>query len=91
MQEQRRLFGESSVYGVDPFNELDPPSWDPVYLARAARLTYESITQFDKDAVWLQMAWVFYHKRRDWTPERLKAYLCAVPDGKLLMLDYYCD
>lgn len=91
MQEQRRLFGESSVYGVDPFNELDPPSWDPEYLARAARLTYESITQFDKDAVWLQMAWVFYHKRRDWTPERLKAYLCAVPDGKLLMLDYYCD
>lgn len=91
MQEQRRLFGESPVYGVDPFNELDPPSWDPEYLARAARLTYESITQFDKDAVWLQMAWVFYHKRRDWTPERLKAYLCAVPDGKLLMLDYYCD
>ena len=91
MQEQRRLFGESSVYGVDPFNELDPPSWDPEYLARAARLTYESITQFDKDAVWLQMAWIFYHKRRDWTPERLKAYLCAVPDGKLLMLDYYCD
>ena len=38
MQEQRRLFGESSVYGVDPFNELDPPSWDPEYLARAARL-----------------------------------------------------
>ena len=37
------------------------------------------------------MAWVFYHKRKDWTPERLKAYLCAVPKGKLLMLDYYCD
>lgn len=91
MQEQRRLFGESSIYGVDPFNELDPPSWDPEYLARAARLTYKSITQFDKDAVWLQMAWVFYHKRRNWTPERLKAYLCAVPEGKLLMLDYYCD
>ena len=91
MQEQRRLFGESSIYGVDPFNELDPPSWDPEYLARAARLTYESITRFDKNAVWLQMAWVFYHKRKDWTPERLKAYLCAVPKGKLLMLDYYCD
>ena len=91
MQEQRRLFGESSIYGVDPFNELDPPSWDPEYLARAARLTYESITRFDKNAVWLQMAWVFYHKRKDWTPERLKAYLCAVPEGKLLMLDYYCD
>lgn len=91
MQEQRRLFGESSIYGVDPFNELNPPSWDPEYLARAARLTYESITRFDKNAVWLQMAWVFYHKRKDWTPERLKAYLCAVPEGKLLMLDYYCD
>lgn len=91
MEEQRQFFGESSIYGVDPFNELDPPCWDPDYLAQAAKLTYESITEFDKDAIWLQMAWVFYHKRKDWTPERLKAYLTAVPNQKLLMLDYYCD
>lgn len=91
MQEQERLFGRSHIYGADPFNELDPPDWEPDYLARAARLTYESMARFDPEAVWLQMAWVFYHKRKHWTPERLRAYLTAVPEERLLMLDYYCD
>ena len=91
MKEQKRLFGASHIYGADPFNELDPPSWDPEYLARAARLTYESMSRSDPEAVWLQMAWVFYHKRKSWTPERLQAYLTAVPEKRLLMLDYYCD
>ncbi len=88
---QQEKYGECDVYGIDPFNELDPPSWDPDYLAEASRLTYESITEYNPDAVWLQMAWVFYHKRAHWTPERLEAYLTAVPKGKLLLLDYYCD
>ena len=91
LSEQQRVFGDCDVYGVDPYNELDPPSWDPDFLAEASRLTYESIKKYNPEAVWLQMAWVFYHKRANWTPERLKAYLTAVPKGKLLMLDYYCD
>ena len=49
------------------------------------------MARFDPEAVWLQMAWVFYHKRKHWTPERLRAYLTAVPEERLLMLDYYCD
>ena len=91
LSEQQKMYGDCDVYGVDPYNELDPPSWDPEFLAEASRLTYESIKKYNPEAVWLQMAWVFYHKRAQWTPERLKAYLTAVPKGKLLMLDYYCD
>ena len=91
LAKQQEMYGECDVYGIDPFNELDPPSWDPDYLAEASRLTYESIKKYNPEAVWLQMAWVFYHKRAHWTPERLQAYLTAVPKGKLLMLDYYCD
>lgn len=91
LSEQQKIYGDCDVYGVDPYNELDPPSWDPDFLAEASRLTYESIKKYNPEAVWLQMAWVFYHKRAHWTPECLKAYLTAVPKGKLLMLDYYCD
>ena len=91
LAEQQKMFGDCDVYGVDPYNELDPPSWDPYFLAEASRLTYESIKKYNPEAVWLQMAWVFYYKRAYWTPERLQAYLNAVPKGKLLMLDYYCD
>lgn len=91
LAEQQKMYGDCDVYGVDPYNELDPPSWDVDFLAEASRLTYESIKKYNPEAVWLQMAWVFYYKRAYWTPERLEAYLTAVPKGKLLMLDYYCD
>ena len=37
------------------------------------------------------MTWVFYYKRKSWTPERLRAYLTAVPQDKLVLLDYFCE
>ncbi len=88
---QKEMYGASHIYGIDPFNELDPPSWDPDYLAKAAKEIYSSVEEVDPGAVWMQMSWVFFHKRKDWTPERLKAYITAVPKNKLVMLDYYCD
>lgn len=91
MEQQQNLFGNSNIYSVDPFNELDPPSWEPDYLANTSRLIYESITKFNPEAIWLQMSWVFFHKRKDWTTDRLKPYLTAVPKEKLVLLDYYCD
>ena len=29
LEEQTRLFGTDHIFGVDPFNEVDPPSWEP--------------------------------------------------------------
>lgn len=92
MQIQKEMYGQNThIYGVDPFNEVDPPMWDADYLADAARYSYESIAGCDSDAVWLQMGWLFWHKRKNWTGDLVKAYLSPVPKGKLLMLDYYCD
>lgn len=89
---QQEFYGKDShIYGVDPFNEIDPPTWDPDYLASVADLTYKSMAEVDPDAVWLQMAWVFYYLKKNWTPDRVKAYLSPVPKGKLLMLDYFCE
>ena len=91
MEKEIALFGTDHIYGVDPFNEMDPPSWEPDYLANVARNIYTSLQQSDHQARWLQMTWVFYYKRKSWTPERLRAYLTAVPQDKLVLLDYFCE
>ena len=92
LEEQRKMYGQCThVYGIDLFNEVNPPSWDEEYLKEAARKTYESLIASDPDAVWLQMSWLFWHKRKSWTPSRIKAYISPIPAHRLIMLDYYCD
>ena len=91
LEEQTRLFGTDHIYGIDPFNEVDPPSFEPDYLNKVTRHIYESLTAVDPDAEWLQMAWFLYYQRKDYTPQRTRAMLTGVPQGKMTMLDYYCE
>ena len=91
IEEQTALYGTDHIYGLDVFNEVVPPSWEPEYLARISKQVYESLRKADKDAVWLQMSWLFYHKSKQWTPERIEAYLKGAPLSKQILLDYYCD
>lgn len=91
LEEQTTAFGTDHIYGTDPFNEVTPPSWEPGYLADVSKIIYGSMSEVDPDAEWLQMGWIFYNQRDNWTNERIKAYLDAVPQGKMTMLDYYCD
>ncbi len=91
LEEQSREFGTDHIYGADPFNEVTPPSWEPEYLANASRVIYNSISKNDPQAHWLQMTWVFYFMRKQWTNERIKAFVRAVPQDKMILLDYYCD
>ena len=91
LAKQQALYGSDHIYGVDPFNEMDPPSWEPDYLAAVSENIYRTLQQSDPEARWLQMSWVFYYKRKQWTPERLRAYLTAVPQDSLVLLDYFCE
>ena len=91
LEEQTRLFGTDHIYGIDPFNEVDPPSFEPDYLNKVSQHIYESLTAVDPDAEWLQMAWFLYYQRKDYTRERTRAMLTGVPQGKMTMLDYYCE
>ena len=91
LEEQTRLFGTDHIYGIDPFNEVDPPSFEPDYLNKVTKHIYESLTAVDPDAEWLQMAWFLYYQRKDYTRERTRAMLTGVPQGKMTMLDYYCE
>ncbi len=91
LKEQERLYGTDHIYGVDPFNEITPPSWEPEYLARVARQIYGTMTQCDPKATWLQMTWLFYFDRKDWTNPRIDAFVNAVPKGRMILLDYFAE
>lgn len=91
LREQTKLFGTDHIYGFDLFNEVDSPSWDPETLAAIGREAYRSVSDVDPDAQWLQMGWMFHYDRKHWTPENVEAYLKAVPEGKVTILDYYTE
>lgn len=88
---QKRIFGTDHIYGMDLFNEVEAPSWDPETLAAIGESAYESLAAADSKAIWLQMGWLFHYDRKHWTPENVKAYLQAVPRGKVILLDYYTE
>ncbi|QLC65970.1 alpha-N-acetylglucosaminidase [Flavobacterium sp. LPB0248] len=91
LKKQTEVFGTDHVYGADPFNEVHPPSWEPDYLATVSSAIYSSMKDIDSKATWLQMSWIFYFEREHWTNERIKAMLKAVPQNKMMLLDYYCE
>lgn len=91
LQEQEALLGTDHYYGADPFNEMDPPSWDPAYLANVAKTIYGGIHSVDADAVWVQMGWTFYYDRKHWNNPTLEAMIRAVPEGRMMLLDYFCE
>jgi len=89
LREQEKLLGTDHYYGTDPFNEMAPPSMEPEYLAAVSKTIYESMAAADPDAVWVQMAWTF--QGGGWTNPRLKAMIEAVPKGRMILLDYFCE
>ncbi|MCI2088833.1 MAG: alpha-N-acetylglucosaminidase [Prevotella sp.] len=91
LNEQTRIYGTDHIYGIDPFNEVNPPSWDEKVLSTYARQIYRSLSSVDPKAVWLQMGWLFYNDQKHWTPSRIRAYLRGVPQDRLILLDYFCD
>lgn len=91
LQQQKAIYGTNHIYGIDLFNELEPPSYEASYLKRVAHQVYGTLEKADKDAIWLQMTWLFYNERKDWTNDRIKAYITAYPAEKSILLDYYCE
>lgn len=91
LKEQERLFGTDHIYGVDPFNEVEPPSWEPDYLKKVSSNLYHTLLNADSKAEWLQMTWMFYFDKKKWTTPRVEAFLKGVPVNRLSLLDYHCE
>ncbi len=91
LETERKLYGTDHIYGIDLFNELMPPSWEPEYLSRVSRQVYETLEAVDPQAIWLQMTWLFYNERQYWTNDKVKPYITSYPAEHSLLLDYYCE
>lgn len=89
--EQRRRFGGDHLYASDPFIEMVPPSGDAADLARLAERIVAGVTVDDPDAVWVLQAWPFHFQSEFWTPERVRAFLQAVPAERMLVLDLWAE
>lgn len=89
---QTKYFGTDHYYGADPFNEMDPPETSPEYLASVSKTIYDGMNSIDPEATWVQMGWTFYYMKL-WKddPERLKAMIEAVPENKMIILDYFAE
>lgn len=91
IEEQTRLFGTDHLYAADSFIEMTPPSGDLKYLAAIGRAIYDGMAKADPEAVWLLQGWTFMNQGHFWKQDRIKAFLDAVPDDRLLVLDLFCE
>lgn len=91
MEEQIKTFGTDHLYGADTFNEMIPPSNDSSYLAGISKAVYNSMAVKDPEAVWVMQGWLFNDKRDFWQLPQISAYLGAVPDDKMIVLDLWAD
>jgi len=97
LKAQSEIYGSDHLYAADPFNEIDPPSWKPAYMAGVGRGIYEAMTAADPAAHWYQMSWTFTYDGNHWlkpdaagvTP--FQALCQAVPAGKMTLVDYVCE
>lgn len=87
---QTGLFGTDHYYGADPFNEMDPPDTSPAYLALVSKTIYDGMSSIDPEAIWVQMGWTFYYMKL-WKeePARLEAMIRAVPENRMIILEYF--
>jgi len=91
MTEQQRRFGTDHLYAADTFIEMVPPSGDLKYLADLSRAIYSGMAASDPEAVWVLQGWAFMFKRDFWTQPRFGAFLDAIDDERMLVLDLFCE
>ena len=97
LKAQTELYGSDHLYAADPFNEIDPPSWAPEYMAGVGRGIYEAMAAADAAAHWYQMSWTFTYDGNHWLKKNaggvtpFQALCQAVPAGKMTLIDYVCE
>lgn len=92
MEEQIKLFGSDHLYASDSFIEMPPTNSDPDFICKMGQSIYESMSSVDPAAIWVLQSWPFVHfNTQFWQPQQAKAFFTSVPQGKLLVLDLYCD
>lgn len=79
-------FGTNHIYNADTFNEMEPRSSDPAYLASASKAVFEGMLGGDPDAIWLMQGWLFLNGNF-WKPPQVKALLQG--SSSIIMHGFY--
>lgn len=91
IERQRELYGTDHLYAADPFNEIDPPTNDPAFLAAMSGAIHRAMRAADPEAVWVLQSWFLHWRAGFWRERERRAFLDAVPDDAMLVLDLYGD
>ncbi|MCM1502522.1 MAG: alpha-N-acetylglucosaminidase [Bacteroidales bacterium] len=91
IEEQTKLYGTNHYYTADTFNENTPPTNDSTFLNDISNKVYNSMSEVDPDAVWVMQGWLFYHGRKFWGDNEIRALLGGVPDDRMLILDLWSE
>lgn len=91
MEEQTRTYGTNHLYSADTFNENTPPTHDSLYLSGMGRKVYESMAEYDPEAVWVMQGWLFYYNGAFWKEPEIRALFSGVPDDRMLLLDLWSE
>jgi alpha-N-acetylglucosaminidase len=91
IEEQARQFGTDHLYASDTFIEMTPPSNDPRFLAAMGKAVYGAMQAGDPQAVWAMQGWIFVNNPGFWKPPQARAFLGAVPDDRMILLDLACE
>lgn len=92
VEQQIKEYGEiTHVYNCDTFNENEPPTNDPSYIASLGAAVYKAMQAGDDEAVWLMQGWLFSSDSSFWQPPQMQALLHSVPSGKMVVLDLFAE
>lgn len=89
IQKQTRLFGSDHLYDADCFNEINPPTDDPAFIANVGKSVFSAMQTADPEAVWVFQGWFLFWQADFWKAPQTKALLGAVPDDRMIGLDLY--
>jgi alpha-N-acetylglucosaminidase len=91
IQKQTILFGSDHLYDADCFNEINPPTNDPVFINQLGKSVYQAMQAADPEAIWVFQGWFLFWQPDFWQAPQVKALLGAVPDDRMLGLDLYAE
>ncbi len=91
VERQTQLFGTDHIYAADSFNEINPSTDDPGFLASMGKAVFESMHSADPDAVWVLQGWFLYYQAAFWKQPQARALIGAVPADQMIVLDLWGD
>jgi alpha-N-acetylglucosaminidase len=89
IEKQTALYGTDHYYSADCFNEVDPDTNDTLFLANMSRSVYKAMSVADPRAIWVMQAWFLYYQKDFWKEPQSRAFISAVPDDKMIILDLW--